>query len=281
VNFAGWVCFLALASAPDEASSPTEVTWMFDFQEKRVVVQETWTLTSNSGWSDESITIALPREAESVAVVDGPFAHKIRDTSVLVHRNSSTPPTFEFEARYFLPKPNGRMTMSVALTRHVEKARLIVPGILGASFSLNIPADRSQHPVRGASYEIWAFGPLEKGTSLEFQGKGLPHQGQLFQWIAVGLCILIWPVVIVLTRKTDATSVAKLEEEDRAVLMRAIDELETAYRAGNIDEETYQGRMQPLIQELGDGASDRTWASRSQSALPNVRSAQAPQDVQD
>ena len=247
-----------LASGGTGADMTADVTMIFELDENRFKVQESWTLQNNSQKMIDSVSFAMP---------DGTFRLTLdEDVKSFAANEPGTafgstgplgPGQHTIGAAYFLSTRGASTTVRRKIPVNLTSMRLIIEDVPGLSVSGNTKVQCRKRELNGLNFNVCTFAGIQAGQVLETRFTGLPSRSTWLRSVAILLSIgaILW-MVFALSRGAMTATASPLSAvaapARRDQIVRALELLKEDFEAERVTEKRYERRQRELMDQLAD-----------------------------
>ena len=240
------------------ADITADVTFIYELDERRFKVQESWTLQNTSNKLVEDITFRLPKGSFRLTVDEDVKSFAANEVGTAYGSTGSLGPgQHSVAAAYFLSFKGANANIRRTLPVNMSSARVIIEDIDGLSVSGNTKVQCSPRSLNGLKFKVCNFAGVQALEAFEVRFTGLPSRPT---WprllaLAISLAFIAW-MVIALTRTTTADAsvavspVSAVARRDQIV--RALELLQEDAEAGRVSDKRFERRRRELMAQLAD-----------------------------
>jgi hypothetical protein len=234
------------------------LTWIFEVDEKVLHVQESWTLSNESGKLVEKdhLRFPLPEGTRRVNLDEDVRGFKAAENSSEIFATEALGSgTKMITGAHMIDFSGDSVVVRRKIPVRLTGARLIVENIDGLEVRSNVEFDKRVRDLNGLTFQVVNFAPIQAGSIFEIELEGLPSRTTWPRRIAVLLTLAIvgWAAWILMRPKSSDASgklgpLSAHARRDRIV--KAIEILERDFSEEKINEKRYERRHEELITEL-------------------------------
>ena len=240
------------------ADVTADVTIIFELDERRFKVQESWTLNNNSQKMIDSLTFNMPTGTTRLTLDENikAFASNPPGTAF-----GTTGPlglgSHAIGAAYFLGIEGGARTIQRQMPVNLTTARVIIEDISGLSVSGNTKVDCVPRDLNGLKFRVCNFAGVKAGETFEVRFAGLPSRPTWPRWLAVliSLALVGWMAYALRqpSTRTVTTAVSPVSAVARRdQIVRALELLKEDFDAEQVSDKKYERRRKELLTQLAD-----------------------------
>ena len=233
------------------------VTWIYEVDEKVLHVQESWSLTNESGRLVEKdhLRFPLPPDTRRVNLDEAVRGFKAADDSSEIYATEAMGSgTKTISGAHMIDFSGDSVVVRRKLPVRVTGARLIVENISGLEINANVQIDKRVRDLNGLTFQVVDIAPMQAGSTLELSLKGLPSRTTWPRRFAVMVSLLIVCWAFLALRRPKSEAQAKLgplsAQARRDRIVKAIEILERDFSEEKINEKKYERRHEELMSEL-------------------------------
>lgn len=230
---------------------------MVDIEESSINMQESWTLTNNSGKAINPEHLRIPVGAARLLRVDEdiPGFEADKDSSGVTATQGMGAGSRSVSFAYLKDTSGTSVKIRRRIPVNITKGTIIFPLIRGLSLSANHPVNERTADMNGRSFLIYDLANIPAGHELEMTVDGLPSHATWPRLVSGGamLLVLLWMGLQLgegRRKKKEIVfgAMSPLARRDRIV--KAIELLERDYERETIKEKKYRRRYEELMTEL-------------------------------
>ncbi|MEM7677100.1 MAG: hypothetical protein AAF449_13945 [Myxococcota bacterium] len=239
------------------ADLQADVTFIYELDEMRFKVQESWTIRNDAQKLIDSLEFRLPRGASLVTMDPNINTFKANEDGTAY---SSAGPLglgqHSAAAAYRLPFKSNRVAYERLIPVNMTSARVIVEEIDGLTISANVPSECESRDLEGLRFNVCSFGAVPAGTSFRLVFDGLPVRTPWLRTLALGtsLALMLWMIVALMKTTTakaiPISSVSAAARRDQ--IIRALELLKEDFDKDEINEKRYERRRRELLAQLAE-----------------------------
>jgi hypothetical protein len=266
---------MLLAQAPDQpASQPASrpaalqpggtaadvsgtVTWIFEVDEKVLHVQESWSLTNDSGRlvEKDQLRFPLPEDTRRVNLDEAVRGFKAaEDGTEIFATEAMGSGTKTISGAHMIDFSGDTAVVRRRIPVRMASARLIVENIDTLEVSANVEFDKRVRDLNGLTFQVISFAPMQPGSTLELRLEGLPSRTTWPRRAAVLAVLFIVGWAFWVMRRPAPEGSAKLgplsAQARRDRIVKAIEILERDFAEEKVNEKRYERRHEELMSEL-------------------------------
>jgi hypothetical protein len=194
-----------------------------------------------------------PTGAQSVTVMEGSSSlASVTGTRVRV-QGPFPPGTTSMQIGFVLPTPRGSIAIEQRFPAPLERLGLLVEKLGDVVVSSPQIERQQEMPIAERTYIAAAGGAVAAGEPVVISVEGLPHHSLVPRYVALGLAgVIVLGGVWTARRPAEAveSSDRKRLTARREKLLQELVRLESAHRAGQVDERRYGSRRDELVAAL-------------------------------
>jgi hypothetical protein len=232
-------------------------TWIYEIDEASLRVQESWSLTNQSGKlvTREHLRFPVPPGARRLEMPEDARGFRPSDDGTAVTATEDMGSgTKTFTAGHIIDFSGSTSVIRRTMPVRLGGARLIVQNIDGIEVTSNHAFDDRISELNGLEFKVLQFAPMEAGSTLEVRIAGLPSRSTWPRFAALALCfgILGW-LARTLSKPPDRSEakVGPLSAPSRRdQIVKALEVLDRDFAADEINDKRYERRHRELMLEL-------------------------------
>ena len=238
------------------ADVTADVTLIYELDEGRFQVQESWTLNNNSRKLVDSLSWTMPKGTFRLTVDETARSFAANEVGTAFGTTGALGPgQHGVGARYFLSFQGASAAIQRRIPVNMTTARVIVEDIAGMSISGNTKVECRPRELNGLDFRVCTFGGVGAGEMFEVRFGGLPNRSG---WprilaLALSLAFLGW-MAYALSRPLALTAAQRISpisaEARRDQIVRAMELLKEDFDAERIGEKRFERRRKELLAQL-------------------------------
>ena len=251
-----------------------DVTFIYELDERRFKVQESWTLNNPSRKLIEPITFEMPKGVFRLTLDEDIKAFGANDAGTKFFSKGPLGSGQQTVAgAYFLSFSGHDAVARRTVPVNMTSARLIVEDIASLTVASNVDHRCDQRDLNGLKFKVCTFDEVKAGGVFEVRFNGLPTRSTWPRTLAL-LCSLAFVgwMVISLTRSTTWSPSSALSPVSavarRDQIVRALELLKEDLESERVSTKKYERRHAELMGQLADVLREIE-VSKSEGAEPS------------
>lgn len=237
-----------------------EVTFIFELDERRFKVRESWSLTNQANKLVDHLTFEMPKGTFRLTLDEDVRSFASNEPGTAYGTTGPLGPgQHNVAASYFLSFSGDATDVARRIPVNMVSARLIIEDVPGLGVSANVPHKCEPRSLNGLEFKVCTFDVVNAGRTFEVRFRGLPSRPAWPRWLAVliSLGFVGWmgvmlaqasparPSVATTTGRSPVSALARRDQIVRALELLAEDH-------ASMPSKRYKRRYNELMEQLAD-----------------------------
>ena len=237
-----------------------ETTLIFELEERRLKVEENWTLKNDSDRLVNHVNFRIPDGGFRLTLPTETRAFAANEPGTAFGSTGPLGPgQHNAVARYFFPYSGAAAVLAWTLPVNMTACRMIIEDTPGISIQSNVGVVCEPRPLNGLNFKVCTFEGVPAGGRFELRLFGLPTRPTwpLNLALVLSLGFIAWMVVAL--RRQFAPSSASAGQMSpisavarREQIVRALQLLEEDRAADRVPAKRFERRQRELMAQLAD-----------------------------